>query len=105
MAVIATGYPVAIATAIKLLKLHNLFEDSTDYLMSCSTGVLLLQQLKLDLTLQRGVASETNVLHVWIQYHVPGRSARAMRTLQFTRHHMELGELSEPPSNTAMQSK
>ena len=38
--------------AIKLLKLHNLFEHNTDYLMSLPTGVLLLhalQQLKLDL--------------------------------------------------------
>ena len=38
--------------AIKLLKLHNVFEHNTVYLMSCPTGVLLLrvlQQLELDL--------------------------------------------------------
>ena len=55
--------------------------------MSCSTGVLLLhalQQLRARLEdlgaiypWQRGVACETNVhvLHVWIQFHEPWRSA------------------------------
>ena len=48
-ALLSTVFNIKYFYAIKL-KLHNLFEHNTDYLMSCPTGVLLLhvlQQLKL----------------------------------------------------------
>ena len=68
-------YKLSNSLAIKLLKLHDLFEHNTDYLMSCPTGVLLLHAL------------QQNVLQVFLPFaercgfYMSG--SMAMRTLQF----------------------
>ena len=51
------------------IKLHNLFEHNTDYLMFCPTGVLLLHALQQHVlqVLRREVWLMG--LQVWIQFH------------------------------------
>ena len=52
---------------------------------------------------QRSVACKTNVVHVWFQFNSALRAQCAHYTLW--RHHVELGELSEPPTQASRLGK
>ena len=82
--------------------MHNLFEHNTDYLMSCPLVVCCCTPSSSSNSTwganakARGVwLARVMCLHVWFQFYSALRAQCAHYTLR--RHHMEWGELSEPP--------